>query len=228
MATKFYLHDAASAVAGTLPATNAQVSADTPGTGTTIALANKTMNTTIGTLQKSIVKNTLANTNDQAVPIGRWLSDPIAAQTIASQTFTVHIGAAVSSTNSALTLTCNIELWRPGTGAVVSALYDVAHASGPFTPNPVVSLTEADETQSTSTTSQTSQDGDIIIIEIWRNHAVQSMATSYTNTLFYDGTTEASATTNAAYLNFANTVTMFTGGAAVDGYVHRRGPNYRR
>lgn len=228
MTLKFYLHDATTTDTGTLPASGATVSGDTPGAGVTIALTNKTMNGTIGTAQASIAKTTLANTADQAVPIGRWLSDPIAAQTIAgAQTLTIHCGGSQSNTSSSFTITLNVQLWRPSTGAVVGAIFDSNHATGALLPSPTGTV-EADESQTVSSTAQTAQDGDVLVLELWRSHIAQGMATAYTNTIYYDGTTEGSATSNAAYLLFTNDVAMSTGGAAVAGYVHRRGPSYRR
>lgn len=209
MATKLYLHDAASTALGTLPATNAKASADFAlGASVVVALTNKSMSPTIGVAQAQIDKTTLANTAAQQVPIGRWILDtPLAAQTFAAQVVTLHIAGLESNLNSNFSLQWQAIAWRPSTGAYVGALM-----SGP------VSDPSLDFTTETNTTSASSgaggspptvQDGDLLILEVWRDALVQAMATAYTNTLFYDGTTEDSLTTNAAYVNFANTVALF-------------------
>jgi hypothetical protein len=45
----------------------------------------------------------------------------------------------------------------------------------------------------------TAQNGDILVYELWAN-ATQTMSTAYTDTCYYDGAVEDSATDNAAYL----------------------------
>jgi hypothetical protein len=43
----------------------------------------------------------------------------------------------------------------------------------------------------------------------------QAAATSYNDTEYWDGTTEASATSNAAFIEFTNSVLMYSGGLKV-------------
>ena len=60
-----------------------------------------------------------------------------------------------------------------------------------------------------STTAVTLQDGDILVFEAW-DSCTQGMSTAYTDTYYYDGTTEDSTTTNAAYLLAPVDLALFT------------------
>jgi hypothetical protein len=217
---KFYLHDATTGDSGTLPASTATISASTPAQ--TPALTNKSMDATIGTLQKSTAITTLANTSAQNQPIARFLSSPIAAQTIAQQDIAVHWAGNTSNTNSNFSGSWSLAVWRPGSGSLVGRLTDVNQSSDPSF-NFTAETAGNSKTLSASTTSQTSQDGDVLVLELWRDTASQGMSTAYTNTVFYDGTTEDSTSTNAAYLLFINDVALFTAAAQVP-YVNRMPP----
>src|SRR5262252_321588 len=109
MATKFYLHRNGNDVAGTLPAPTATASTSTPtwtpgvsnGSGTTPLLQNLRMDAVIGTAQISNGGyTTAASTANQQQPYMRFISDPITAQTIASQQITVQLGFANSNAAS--------------------------------------------------------------------------------------------------------------------------------
>ena len=164
------------------------------------------MTGSIGTSQVSIAVTTLAQTTLQTNWFRRWCSDPIAAQTIAGQSIGLHAALAESNTNSLFSVTfASLFLWRPSTGARIATLTDPG-AGALATPG----LTETAESGTDTTnfvSGVTASDGDILVLEFYGN-AQQSMATSYTNTLFYDGTTEDSATSNAAYLLFTNDVAL--------------------
>ncbi len=75
---------------------------------------------------------------------------------------------------------------------------------------------------STSTTGSISgvavNNGDILVVELWAQNT-QNNATARTNTIFYDGTTEASTSSNAAFLQAPAAITFNSGaGAGVAGY----------
>lgn len=166
------------------------------------------MDPTIGTVaQVSLASASAAATTNQQQPLLRFVSDPIAAQTIASQTITVQLGFSASSTNSAFAWTWMLTVWRPSTGAAVGQ-----PINGITRPLSSAAATTAEVNSSLgsagTSTSVTAANGDVLILEIWRNATVQTMGTSYTNTIFYDGTTEASATNNAAFLQFTNDVAL--------------------
>jgi hypothetical protein len=214
---KFYLHDAATSDTGTLPGAAASVSTITPdviGSG-----VNRSMDATIGVLQTSRLINTIARTTPtQGGLIARFLSAPIAAQTFADQAIDVRLGASEASTNSNFLPTYCLVVWRPGTGAVVGRIRDNPSTGGVGT-EPGTTETNT-LVQVFTSTPVTSQDGDVLVLELWRFPGTQAMATTYANTAFYDGTVEGSTTTNAAYLLFTNDVSMSAGGPAANP-VHR-------
>jgi hypothetical protein len=100
MPTKFYFHDATTTNTGTLPGAAASVSASAPSRIATNGGINRVMNDTIGVAQVTATLATLANTSSQTALIRRFMSAPIAAQTIASQNIIVRFAASQSSTNS--------------------------------------------------------------------------------------------------------------------------------
>lgn len=214
MATRLYLHRNASPMGGTLPATTATVSATaptwTPGQTnsviTTPLLTNFRMDPVISqTAETSIAYTTDNVTTAQRQPLIRFISPALAAQTIlGTQSIIVHHGANCSSTVSVFWTYFTLAIWRPGTGAVVGRIYDQKAASGGATSTNHGSFS----VPNTSGTTQTAQAGDILILEIWRGPELQTMATSYTNTFFYDGRTHQSTTDIASSLEFANDLTF--------------------
>jgi hypothetical protein len=214
VAFKVYLHRAASSNTGTLPATNASISATaptwTPGQTNSIAntplLTNFAMDDTISTVaQTSLAYLTDNIQTDQKQPLLRFLSLPIAAQTIPAVTFGAAFATSHSNANSNFEVVAVLGVWRPGTGALVGYLYDFGAAGSTAT-----GTIETTQSSAATASSVTSQDGDILVLELWRNATVQGMSSSYTNTIFYDGTIENSATDDAAVLSagFA-TITMY-------------------
>jgi hypothetical protein len=110
----------------------------------------------------------------------------------------------MSNANSAFVWSVVVKLWRPSTGANLGNIYDQTNTgSGLGTTETASSFSD------TSNQSQTSQANDIIVVELWRYQAApQGMGTSYTNTVFYDGTTEGSSSSNAAFIEFSTTIVM--------------------
>lgn len=208
MATKLYFRAATSTVAGTLPASNASISATSPSqigdSGT-----NRSMNTTKGSSQTSIAITTAANINAQPSLIGRFVSDRLASQTFALTSvgdISLSIGGSESNAASNFQIRISLATWRPSTGAIVTRIHDLATNA---TLEPGTTETSLTATNAAGGTSATVADGDVLICEIWRDSTVQANATARTNTIFYDGTTEASTTTNAAFINFPNDTLLF-------------------
>lgn len=204
--SKFYLHDAATADAGTLPGATT-VSLTSPTQTATEASTNRSMDAAIGPGQTSQAVSTTATKSTQGSWYRRFLSAPIAAQTFANNaSYTYQVGYSQSNTNSAINSgNLCLAVWRPSTGAVVGRIYDsVNSTAGGNTTN----TTQQVGGLGFSGAAVTSQDGDILVLEVWTANA-QSMATSYTNTVFYDGTTESSTTNEAAFIEFTSAaVTM--------------------
>jgi hypothetical protein len=175
------------------------------------------MDATIGTLQKSVAYTTLNNQNPQQQPIARFLSAPIAAQTIAAQFIQFDAAVQQSNTNSSFQANAVVlAVWRPGTGALVGTLFD-SLIGAPLIASSTTETAPGVQTLAPTSTSVVAADNDILVVELWRNDNAQGMNAAYTNTVYYDGTTEDSATTNAAYILFTNDVALFVANAIPPG-----------
>jgi hypothetical protein len=213
--SKFYVHRTATSDTGTLPAAGASVSATTPRV--ILDGTNYSMDATIGAgAETSKVLTTIADTAAQASLLVRFLSDPIAAQTIAAQTVTFDLSRVESNANSNFACLAVIAVWRPTGGSVVGRIADLALNLGLNS-----STTKAAGSASQTSTSVTAANGDILVLEVWRDATVQAMATAYTNSYFYDGTTESSITSEASFISFTTPITMSGGGAPAEQPVHR-------
>lgn len=216
---KLYLHAATTTNTGTLPGSTTQ-SATTPNVTATGASTNRVMDGTIGTSQTSIALTTLAQTTAQNNWFGRWMSPPLAAQTISGTGSAWGSGGATSqsNTNSAFTGSfCVVYAWRPSNGSRVGMIVD--HTTSSFGGMAIGMFNAAAETWTSTgatqavTSSVTILDGDVLVAEVWSiNNQAQSKATAYTNTVFYDGTTEGSSTTSATYMivNDNAALTLYT------------------
>lgn len=200
MPNKFYLRNTTQTSAGTLPPSNQSV--DIAQTPTQIVSGtNRVLDNAIGAGQTSLVLTTQPS-GGQASLIGRWVSDPIAAQTISAQTITLSGARAESNLNSNFLVTPYLVVYRPSTGNMVGSMLFLNAFS--MAENTSAGTQQAASIAPTSS-SVTAQDQDVIVLEIWRNTTAQSMNTSYTNTWYFDGTTEASASNVASFINFGTT-----------------------
>lgn len=205
MTLKFYLHAAPSPITG-LSTTTRNTQITTPDV---VATTNfLLMDEKIGSLQTSTVGTTLADAvTSQSMLIQRFTSPPLKpfTPTLAWNAW-LRVGNAESNLNCNFRLSAVLSIVRPSTDATVGVMWH----SGFFTgAEPLAAGAEEDSTEQnangpgyTSTTAW----GDVLLLEVWRQAATQAMATAYTNTVFYDGTTEGSATTNAAYIRFDNDI----------------------
>jgi hypothetical protein len=207
---KFYFHDATTTDTGTLPNLGT-IDTFAISTGAASgAFTNRSMDGTIGTSQASSTITTLATTTTQQWVHRRFLSLPLAAQTIPPGTWALHFALSESSTNSNFNMQRGlIAVWRPSTGTKVGDIYAIDQV----TVGLEAGTSEIATGGTYSTLAFTLQDGDILVYEAWSQQQ-QGMATAYTNTYFYDGTTEDSATSNAAYLQAPVDLPLFTGASA--------------
>lgn len=205
MPTKFYFHDATTTVGGTLPGTALTGTPDVTASG---AGTNRSMDATIGSSQVSATLNTLARTTLQSNWFRRFISPPIAAQTIANQVITVRFAASEANANSDMHegIVGQLHQWRPSTGANINSI-SFGPGNEPGTTQTAITATRV------GSIAFTMLDGDVLVWEIWSSQN-QAMGTSYANTVFYDGTTEGSTTSNAAHIEFTNDVALFGGAAA--------------
>ena len=173
------------------------------------------MDTTAGVAQ---VASTLASLNSTAAQIGlfrRFVSAPLAAQTLGSATvqWAVSIaGLTSNASNSPWHLSpLYLGVWRPSTGAVVGTFFTTSQSLGATGVAAGIAeglLTPSLGASFGGTTTITCQDGDVLVLELGAT-CTQGMGTSYTWTLDYDGTTDGSITSNAAFLVSPTTLTFF-------------------
>src|SRR5215831_17690509 len=187
----WFFHDAASGVSGTLPGAATQ-STTAPGVTASGASTNKTMNGTKGTAQVAPTLTSLASTSRQNNWFRRFISPALAAQTVPAGTtslWNIWIGASASNSSGGWSCTRGcIYVWRPSTGALVGKIMDLPTSTG--TPS-AVSTSEviAAAGAFNGTADVVCQDGDVLVCEVWGG-GTQGMATAYTWTLGYDGTTD--------------------------------------
>jgi len=195
--TIFYFHDATTPNAGNLPAATT-LSTTTPDVTASNAGTNRDMNQTIGTSQASAVVTTLNVTTLKKSWFRRFISRPLAAQTLPTGVWTIQGGASESNTSSnMLVWGAVIKVWRPSTGTVVQTLLDdptLGSATEPTT-------SEVNRSQPTASIPGVAVNrGDMLVVELWAKNTQTGTPANWTNTIYYDGTTEGSATSNAAYL----------------------------
>lgn len=210
--SKFYFHTATTTDTGTLPGAGTTLASIANAvTGPTGWDTNRSMDDVIGTSQTSMVFTNPADLLDHTTTFLRFCSAPIATQTITfAQSTTVSLARAESSLISDFFwITRVVAVWRPAGGTLVGR---VISAGGNSVENTVAATEQTYSVTQNTETGVNALNGDILVIELGRTSNVQTMATAYTNTIYYDGTTEASATSCASFLQFANAVTM-SGGA---------------
>jgi len=139
--------------------------------------------------------------------LSRFSSQALAAQTISANTWTLAAAVKESDANAESITIASIYVYRPSTSAVVGFVYDSDTALG-------VEYTTSEDGQvySLSGSAVTAQNGDILVLEYWV-HSTQLLALGYTNTLYFDGTTNVvdSTTTDAAsYLKTPQVLTFST------------------
>lgn len=217
MATKLYLLSAANPLTGTFP--TSEQSSQTASWSMTGASTLLSMRGTKGSAQGSFSGASLASTAAQRAFCGYFASDTLDVdQNVggAGQTLTLNIANRETSLsmNFGSDLRCNVYIWRPSTGEKVGTICDCVVMTGDAEPSGSA-LTKVNNATTTATSTVSALAGDVIICEIWQFHT-QGAATSYTGSVYANGTTET-ATTNttvtnhASFLNFsADTLTFGT------------------
>ncbi len=165
-----------------------------------------------GFLNRFLTRSTLAQTAPQSLYFGRFISPPLAAQTIASQTWTISLGGLEGNTNANLFTRPVIYVWRPSTSTRVGFIYD---GLGNI-PNVEWGTAQASIFGTLTSASVTVQAGDLLVFEVWGYSATQGMATAYINYIAFNGTQEATAnataqSASASYIQSANDLTWETG-----------------
>jgi hypothetical protein len=213
--TKLYLHNTTSGLpTGTLPTAEQSsktvtASCNFEGSQTT----NRLMDVNIGASQASLALATPANTNANTYYVSRWVSPAIYQTSIPAAAWTYNFAAKetntsanfpVTSSNKAVAICCYV--WKPSDGTKYANILD-GNTTG-TTVNEGAANTEVSENVDflgAAVSSLTSGDA-CIVFEAWFN-VTQGAATSYTDTFYYDGTTETLTTgttvsNHAAFLQF--------------------------
>jgi hypothetical protein len=201
LADKLYLRDfTVDNPGGTLPG-GTNIAGLTINVTATGASTNRAMTEGTGAGQTSAALTTAAQSTAQTNWFRRWCSRRLAAQSIAAQTITLSFAASESAAQSDMFENGRwfLALWRPSTGAIVTTMInDTALITEPGTGQTAIS-------KGLTSTAATAQGGDILVLELFSAQS-QSNATARTNTIFYDGVTEASATDCASFIQFATDV----------------------
>jgi hypothetical protein len=146
-----------------------------PGTPGTLSLTADSSNTRVSI-------NTLGQLTRQSGRFATFVSDPLDAQTISAQTWTIQYRDITSNTASNAYLAASIYVYRPSTSSVVGYVYDSAAELGTaWTTN----ITTAQSEVSGSSVSVLA--GDELRFEAWYT-AIQSKSKTYTVSLEWGST----------------------------------------
>ena len=222
--TRFYLHNAATTVSGTLPSAE-QSTARSPNFSLGAQTVNKTMSTTIGTSQASISGTPTNAINTQYnLYVSRWISAPIDQTSVGTALWTLNFAGATANiakttsptilgfSQGAIPITCYV--WRPSTGARIGYIKD-ADSNTDFALYPGIN-TEKSEHGSFAGSAVSCQPGDVIVLELFTYYKVASGGNNNLQTIYFDGTTvtnsdNTTVSSHAAYLETPEVVKFQTG-----------------
>lgn len=159
--------------------------------------------------------NTNATTSAQSAWLRRFISDPLAAQTIVIAN-DLTAAAAVSEGNGASNFVpiYGVYVWRPSTGALIATLgrADGLTPPGPVLAEPGTTLGWQTQINGGGVLSQAVLAGDVIVVEVWRQLGAQSMGTSYANTFAYAGALTGSSSNAASLIDFGTALVFQSSG----------------
>lgn len=218
MATRLYFHSQLSTVSGTLPST--EQSALTSTKNADAQTVNRSMNTTIGTGQTSILLVSNATTSAQNFYFTKFVSQPLNQTNVTAQTWTYNFAAEEELTSNNFPVTgssdelyLNLYVWRPSTGSKVGTIFDAQTASGVVNEAPA-GTEEAYHITFSGSAVASAAVGDVIICEIWFEVS-QSAATAADNFFYYDGTTvtttlDTTVSNHASFIETPQNLTFST------------------
>lgn len=172
------------------------------------------MNNVVGTAQVTLSNTLPAMATAITTFWGAWASRPLtAAATVGGGAITLNF-AGLESSNASNWLGTNglfIYIFRPSTNAVIGTVRT-------FTGTAAAVITEMGTSESarqvTGITSSavSALAGDIVVVELWSTNT-PGMASSFTNTFFYNGTTTnttnlAAVTNHASFIEFNETFSI--------------------
>jgi hypothetical protein len=118
--------------------------------------------------------SSFANTTPQSFYFGRFVSRPLAAQTIQAQNWNYAAIVGEGTTASKTFFAPVMYVWRPSTGTVVGHIFDGSYVGTNEWP-----ATPATATRNMAGAAVTVQDGDMLVVEAW---AVAQHTTAAANT----------------------------------------------
>jgi hypothetical protein len=207
--TRFYLHNVASAVAGTLPSIEQSI-ARNPDFNLGSQTINRAMDQTVGTSQTSIANTPTNAVNAQYVLyVSRWISAPLNQTSVAANTWTLNFAGKssdISKTTSptlASTMPITCYVWRPSTGARIGYIKDGGSIDD-FARYSAAN-TEKSEHGTFTGDAVTCQVGDVIVLELFIYYKVDECGTNNNQTIYFDGTVvtqgdNTTVTSHASYL----------------------------
>ena len=176
------------------------------GTGGSLFYMTTTAATSAPTGPPTITGTSDGNATQQSGLMGTWVSLPLAAQSIAAQTWTFGGFFGESSTNYNAQAVISILIYRPSTASIVATIYDASTLLGTE-----FAVTPAGVTFTVSGSAVSTNDGDLVICQVWWAGTVGMSGTNFTCTLVFDGTTavvNANTANKGSFLQSANTLTF--------------------
>lgn len=175
------------------------------GTGKDFNVAVQALELVPGSAETTCGGSGLAQTGAQSNFFTSFSSDALAGQTIAAQTWTFAACLNEGNTDANSFIVLSLYVYRAGSG-VVGYIYDSATHLG--TEWSAVAATLNGRVVTFSGAQVVAALNDFLVLEVWRHATSQSMATAYTQTLYYDGATDVVANANsgdaASYLEDTN------------------------
>lgn len=206
--SKFYFHDAPSPVGGILPFANFPLKTDLSGaqalSGNAAGLAFaiwRDATDVIGTANPDVetLVTATADTSQQAWGHRRFLSRPLAAQTMAAgATWTFRYARTQSNTAHHQIIRVVVWVWTPSTGTRNGGVGDGALILGTDSGLAAPAVAEA-VAGAWGGTPTTLLDGDLLVFDV-STVFTQTMATAYTDSFSYDGVTEGDPASSASYI----------------------------
>jgi hypothetical protein len=168
---------------------------------------NRLMDTVIGTSQTSVANTSNASTSAVDYYALRFVSRKLNQTSVAANTWTLNFAASQSNTLANFPVSGNNQpiyinayVWRPSSATKVGTILDGNSASVYDEPTDTAERVMHGTFSGSSVASV--QAGDVIVLEMWFR-VTQGMTTAYTQTIFFDGTTE-NTTENATVSNHAS------------------------
>lgn len=198
MSTRLYLRN----LAPSNSPTAGEKSAALP-VGTLFASSNeKALKTVKGASQTSLVHSWNAvKIVHHEIYLARFTSDPLVAQTISANNWTLAIAVAENVPGTDSRILASLYVWRPSTASVVGYVYDTHTLLGiePTT-------TEDGQVITLAGNSVVCQAGDVLVYECWFHVQPAGNPTNpSTVTVWFDGTTDVVDTTNSDASSYVET-----------------------